>query len=121
MRALQFDAQAVAALDRTLHEPARLSVLACLAAVDEADFVFLQSQTGMTGGNLSSHVKRLETAGYINMQKEFVDSKPRTTFQLTATGRAALTDYLKSMRPFISWLDEVLSPGGSGSNRQAKR
>ena len=54
MRALPLDAKAVASLDRTVHEPARLAVVACLAVVDEADFVFLQSQTGMTGGNLSS-------------------------------------------------------------------
>jgi DNA-binding transcriptional ArsR family regulator len=59
MRALPLDAKAVASLDKILHEPARLSVVACLAVVDEADFVFLQSQTGMTGGNLSSHVKTL--------------------------------------------------------------
>ncbi len=105
MRAFPIDAKAVASLDKVLHEPARLSVVACLAVVDQADFVFLQSQTGMTGGNLSSHVKKLEQAGYISMHKEFQDSKPRTSFSLTDSGRVAFEAYLRSMRSLLSVLD----------------
>ena len=105
MRAFPIDAKAVASLDKVMHEPARLSVVACLSVVDEADFVFLQSQTGMTGGNLSSHVKKLEQAGYISMRKEFQDSKPRTSFSLTGDGRQAFTLYLESMRSLLAVLE----------------
>lgn len=105
MRALSIDAKAVANLDRALHEPARLAVIACLSAVKEADFVFLQSQIGMTGGNLSSHIKKLEQAGYITIQKSFQDSRPRTTLALNRSGRTAFADYLKTMRELLEQLD----------------
>jgi DNA-binding MarR family transcriptional regulator len=105
MRALQFDAKAVASIDRVLHEPARLCVVACLSLVDEADFVFLQSQTGMTGGNLSSHVKKLEAAGYITIHKEFQDSRPRTSLKLTRSGRSAFKAYVTSMQSLLTVLN----------------
>ena len=105
MRALPLDAKAVASLDKILHEPARLGVVACLAVVDEADFVFLQSQTGMTGGNLSSHVKKLEQAGYISIRKEFQGSRPRTSMSLSENGRAAFAAYLKAMRALLAVMD----------------
>lgn len=105
MRALPLDAQVVANLDRTVHEPARLAVLACLAVVDEADFVFLQSQTGMTGGNLSSHVRKLEGAGFLTVRKEFVGARPCTTLALTETGREAFRGYLKAMRGLLQVMD----------------
>lgn len=107
MRAFQFDAEEVASLDKVLHEPARLSVVACLAVVEDADFVFLQSQTGMTGGNLSSHVKKLEQARYVSIRKEFFESKPRTSLKLTAQGRKALNQYLKTIRELLNALDGV--------------
>ncbi len=105
MRALPLDAKAVSTLDKALHEPARLAVVACLAVVDEADFVFLQSQTGMTGGNLSSHVKKLEQTGYITVRKEFQESKPRTSLSLSEAGRAAFSVYLQAMRRLLSVMD----------------
>jgi len=105
MRALQFDAKDVASLDRILHEPARLCVVACLSLVEEADFVFLQSQTGMTGGNLSSHVKKLETAGYIEIRKSFQDSRPRTSLVITSAGRKAFQTYLESMQSLLAVLN----------------
>lgn len=104
MRALSFDPRQVSQLDRTLHEPARLSIVACLSELDVADFVFLQSQTGMTVGNLSSHVKKLEAAGYLAIRKEFVDSRPRTTLRLTRSGKTAFREYLKRMGEFLSRL-----------------
>jgi DNA-binding MarR family transcriptional regulator len=105
MRALPLDAKAVASLDKVLHEPARLSVVACLAVVDEADFVFLQSQTGMTGGNLSSHVKKLEQTGYVAIRKEFVGSRPCTTLSLTEAGRIAFSAYLTAIRSLLAVMD----------------
>ena len=73
--------------------------------MEEADFVFLQSQTGMTGGNLSSLVKKLDQAGYVLMRKEFQESKPRTSFSLTDAGRTAFTNYLRSMRDLLAVFD----------------
>ncbi|MGD8451904.1 MAG: transcriptional regulator [Phycisphaerae bacterium] len=101
-RATEVNARDIASLDKVLHEPARLSVVACLAVVQQADFVFLQSQTGMTGGNLSSHLRKLEEAGYITIKKSFEDARPKTTLMLTKTGRTALEAYLKTLSALLS-------------------
>ncbi|MFO7652150.1 MAG: transcriptional regulator [bacterium] len=84
-------------IDRVIHEPARLAILACLSAVESADFLFVASQTGLTRGNLSSHMTKLETAGYVEVKKEFVERIPRTLLRITRRGRAALRDYRRSM------------------------
>ena len=84
-------------LDRTIHQPARLAVVSLLAVVERADFVFLQDRTGLTPGNLGSHMSRLEDAGYVKVEKTFVDRKPRTTYRLTDEGRRAFTRYRKQM------------------------
>jgi len=106
VRATPVDAEAIAALDRTLHEPVRLSVVACLYVVDHADFVFLQSQTGITGGNLSSHLKRLASDGYVDVRKEFDGAKPRTTLSLTPEGRARFEGYLDTLDALLGALRE---------------
>jgi DNA-binding MarR family transcriptional regulator len=98
------DFQSIAELDRTIHSPARLMILAYLAAVDSADFIFLMNQVGLTRGNLSSHLKTLEEAGYINIQKEFVEKVPRTLIQLTGKGREAIHIYREQMRTIIDKL-----------------
>jgi DNA-binding MarR family transcriptional regulator len=103
-RPAELDPRDIAALDRVLHEPARLSVVACLAVVQQADFVFLQSQTGMTGGNLSSHLRKLEEAGYLTIKKSFEAARPKTTLALTKTGRAALDTYLKTLAALLAAL-----------------
>jgi DNA-binding transcriptional ArsR family regulator len=74
-----------------------LAVLAVLNAVKEADFQFLLQQTGLTRGNLSSHTSKLETAGYVDIEKAFVGKVPRTVYRLTSDGRAALTIYREHM------------------------
>jgi len=79
--------------DRLIHEPARLVLMANLFVVDEADFVFLSRQTGLTAGNISSHMARLESAGYVDIDKAFVGKRPRTTYLLTDSGRAAFERY----------------------------
>lgn len=98
------DFQSIAELDRTIHSPARLMILAYLAAVDSADFIFLMNQVGLTRGNLSSHLKTLEEAGYISIQKEFVEKVPRTLIQLTGNGREAIHIYREQMRTIIDKL-----------------
>lgn len=74
-------------LDRLIHEPGRLAVLTVLSSVSDADFVFLQRTTGLTKGNLSSHLTKLEDAGLVAIEKRFVRKKPNTNVALTAEGR----------------------------------
>ena len=99
------DLQPITEIDRVIHSPARLKILAFLAAVDSADFIFLMNQVGLTRGNLSSHLNTLEEAGYVSIQKEFVDKVPRTLIRLTDEGRAAIQDYRSQMSTII---DELL-------------
>jgi DNA-binding transcriptional ArsR family regulator len=73
-------------LDRLIHEPGRLAILTVLSSVKDADFVFLQRTTGLTKGNLSSHLTKLEDAGLVAIEKRFVRKKPNTNVALTALG-----------------------------------
>lgn len=96
--------ETIAEIDRVVHSPARLMILAFLGAVDSADFVFLMNQVKLTRGNLSSHLKALEEAGYVDIQKEFVDKIPRTLIRLTEAGREAIQTYRQQMRTIIDTL-----------------
>jgi DNA-binding transcriptional ArsR family regulator len=80
----------LAELDRLVHEPARLAILSALSACESADFLFLQRITGLSKGNLSSHLVRLEDAGLVMVTKEFVGRMPRTEVALTPQGRERL-------------------------------
>lgn len=84
-------------VDRLIHEPARLILMANLYVVDEADFVFLARRTGLTAGNISSHMARLEAAGYVTVEKGFVGKRPRTVYRLTDSGRKALEHYRRQV------------------------
>jgi len=84
-------------LDRIVHEPARLKILAYLHVVNRADFVFLLSRTGLTWGNLSSHMSKLEDVGYIEVQKEIKDKRSHTMLSLTDKGRYAFDTYRSTM------------------------
>ena len=98
------DLQPLAGIDRLIHEPARLMILATLNAVESADFLFVERQTGLTRGNLSSHMSKLEEAGYIEISKEFVDKIPRTLLRITDQGRAALLNYSEGMKLVLEGL-----------------
>ena len=100
------DLSAITELDRTVHAPARLMILAYLSVVDSADFTFLLRQTELTRGNLSTHLKKLEEAGYIRVEKEFVERVPRTLIRLEEAGRQAIETYRENMRQVI---DELLA------------
>ncbi len=91
------DHQPIANIDRLIHEPARLMIMAYLYVVESADFLFLMHQTGLTHGNLSSHMSKLEAAGYIEVVKEFVDKKPHTMLRLTDAGQDAFQEYRERM------------------------
>ncbi len=93
-------------LDRVIHEPARLAIMAVLYGVEEADFKYLLNMTGLSRGNLSAHVSKLEEAGYVDVQKKFVGKKPMTIYRITAEGRKALDEYLKSVRQIYSTLKQ---------------
>ena len=84
-------------VDRVIHEPARLAVVAILAACESADFRYLRQATTLTQGNLSAHLNKLEEAGYVSIEKRFVDRKPNTLCRLTDAGRAAFQRYRASI------------------------
>lgn len=98
------DLRPIEQLDSAIHAPARLMILAFLGAVESADFTFLLTQTGLTRGNLSTHVSRLEDAGYVEVRKEFVERVPRTLYKLTDAGRKAIDQYRDNMRQVIDQL-----------------
>jgi len=80
-----------------IHEPGRLQIVAWLATVEEADFLFLLNQTGLTRGNLSSHLGKLETASYLSVEKTFVEKIPRTVYRFTDAGRSAFQQYREEL------------------------
>lgn len=80
-------------IDRIVHEPARLALLTALSVCESADFLYLQRLTGLSKGNLSSHLTRLEDADLVDIEKQFVGKVPRTTARLTLGGRAAIERY----------------------------
>jgi DNA-binding MarR family transcriptional regulator len=83
--------------DRLIHEPARLRILSILTGVDAADFNFLQSTLGLTKGNLSSHMDKLEKAEYVTVSKTFNGRMPHTEYVVTDLGRQALEQYWRDM------------------------
>jgi DNA-binding transcriptional ArsR family regulator len=87
----------LAELDRVIHEPARLRILTVLSGVDMADFNFLLTALGLTKGNLSAHMDRLEREGYVRVDKRFEGKLPRTEYRLTDAGRTALREYWREI------------------------
>ena len=100
------DLQPLNDIDKLIHEPARLLIMANLYVVESADFTFLMAQTGLTWGNLSSHMTKLEEAGYIEVEKTFKGKRPNTMLKLTEAGRAAFRHYRDSMRQVLDNLPE---------------
>ncbi len=84
-------------LDRLIHEPGRLAILTVLASVQDADFLFLLRATGLTKGNLSSHLAKLEDAGLVTIEKRFIRKKPNTNVTLTATGRTRIARHWEQL------------------------
>lgn len=85
-------------LDRLIHEPSRLMIMTQLYVVESADFLFLQNQLQITPGNLSSHLSKLEEAGYVEIVKEFIERKPHTALKLTDKGRDAFKEYQQNLK-----------------------
>jgi len=89
-------------VDVLLHEPARLRVLALLAMVERADFMYLLRTTGLTRGNLSVQLSRLESAGVVDLERELVGTRPRTTYFLTEHGLEMLREYKRTILGLVA-------------------
>jgi DNA-binding transcriptional ArsR family regulator len=92
----------VTELDRLIHEPARLLIVTILSTVASADFLFLQRETGLTKGNLSAHLSKLEEAGYVKIEKTFKGKLPLTICKLTPAGKRALIQYRQQLQDFMN-------------------
>ncbi len=92
-------------LDRVIHEPARLLVVALLAGVREADFLWVLRESALTKGNLSSHLAKLEEAGYVEVEKTYKGKIPLTVLRLTRQGRAAFERYKKILNGVLAKTD----------------
>jgi DNA-binding MarR family transcriptional regulator len=95
----------LADLDRLVHEPARLLVMASLYVVESADYTFLMRQAGLTWGNLSAHLSKLEEAGYIQVEKSFRGKRPYTLVRLSDSGRAGFRNYVVQMKAVLGSID----------------
>ena len=93
-------------IDRLIHEPTRLMIMAQLYVVESADFLFLQNQLQMTPGNLSSHLSKLEDAGYVEIVKEFIERKPHTALKLTQKGKNAFKEYKQNLKQVFNDLSK---------------
>ena len=93
--------RSIADLDRIIHEPGRLMIVALLFAVDRADFLYLQHETGMNKGTLSSHISRLEESQYLEVEKTYRGKVPQTLLRLTAAGRTAFEQYRRNLKQVL--------------------
>lgn len=93
-------------LDQVIHAPARLNIMMLLYVVDSLDYVFLKNQTGLSWGNLATHLGKLEESGYIRIQKGYQGKKPHSKIDLTPQGRSAFQDYRKSVQQLFDDLPE---------------
>ena len=89
--------QNLSGLDRVIHEPARLMLVALLSSVESADFLYLFKESDLTKGNLSVHLSRLEEAGYVQTEKTFRGKIPHTEYRLTSKGKSAFDQYRKNL------------------------
>jgi DNA-binding MarR family transcriptional regulator len=98
--------EALSGLDPLVHAPARLMVMTYLYVVEKIDYVYLQRVTGLSWGNLSKHLSKLEEAGYLETEKTFQNKKPNTSIQLTEKGRSAYQEYKDSIQEVLSSLPD---------------
>lgn len=96
----------LAEIDQVIHASARLMILTYLYVVESADYVFLMRLTGLTWGNISTHLTKLEQAGYVVIEKEFRGKKPHSVIRLTGEGREAFRQYKLSMQQVLDDLPD---------------
>ena len=95
-------AKSISMLDRVIHEPGRLMIVALLSGIEEADFLYLLHETALNKGTLSSHLARLEEAGYVEITKTYRGKVPQTLLKLTRAGRKAFDQYRKTVKEALS-------------------
>ncbi|MHC2117694.1 transcriptional regulator [Stenotrophomonas geniculata] len=100
------DSRALLQLDRLIHEPARLLILSILAGAESAEFGFVEHLSGLSKGNLSSHLSKLEAAGLVAIDKSFRGKRPLTTLQLTPRGRTTLAEYRTQLAAIVAGLPD---------------
>ena len=106
IEAQEVELHPLADLDRIIHSPARLMMMTYLYVVESVDFIFLMRLTGLTWGNLSSHLSKLEEAKYVNIEKQFIQKKSHTMVNLTDKGRQAFRDYKQLLLQVLTDLPE---------------
>ena len=84
-------------IDRVIHEPVRLQIMSVLTGVDRADFTFMLTTLGLSKGNLSSHIEKLESVGYVKVHKSFSGKMTLTEYSLTKKGKKALDHYWNAL------------------------
>jgi DNA-binding MarR family transcriptional regulator len=92
-------------LDAIIHQPVRLRIMSALGALrpdDLVEFTFLRDMLGLTDGNLGAHLRKLEDAGYVHLEKTFVDRKPRTYVALTPKGRHSFQDHVEALKAILA-------------------
>jgi DNA-binding transcriptional ArsR family regulator len=110
--------RAIADLDRVIHEPARMMIVALLAAVEECDFLFLMRETELNKGNLSSHLAKLEEAGYVEIEKTYRGKVPQTLLRLTRSGRAAFDSYRQRLN--AAFVEHLQALSGTSKSLEKK-
>ena len=88
-------------LDRVIHEKGRLAIMSMLAASQELSFTEMRDALNMTDGNLTTHIRTLQEAGYVSVTKSFRNNRPHTTCSLTAAGHKAFTNYINLLEKII--------------------
>ena len=88
-------------LDTMIHAPTRLAILSVLISVENAHFTYLKESIGTSDGNLSTHLTKLEEAGYIRIKKTFKGKKPQTICTITKQGKKAFREYLEQLEQII--------------------
>jgi len=99
-----FDPREISELDRVVHSPTRLKILLVLMSVEEADFTFISNAAELTRGNLSANLSKLEEAGYVKIEKKFIERLPKTIVSITQTGEEALNRYSNLLGPVLDAL-----------------
>ena len=98
------DPREISYLDRVIHSPTRLKIMLVLMSVEEADFTFISRAAELTRGNLSANLTKLEEAGYIKIEKKFIERVPKTIISITPAGKKALGDYSSTLGPILDSL-----------------
>ena len=89
-------------LDKVIHQPVRTRIMAFLANVKECDYTTLKTSLNLTDGHMSTHMKELLNSQYVEMEKSFVENKPRTTYRITKEGKKRFTAYVSALKDLIA-------------------